>query len=171
MKFLLTFTLAALGFGVAVSVLRAAAAGGNVAWPRLTAVFVVALLVSTGLVSAGDGYRKMREKREKWAPMREQDAVEAPGLGVDPPFVRFAKPHLLRGDTFFVSRNASAGERLWLNYRFAPNLAEDKLADADWLVYWREPDPFKTHRVRLEDVVTHLKWGPDVGLIRIRRAS
>jgi hypothetical protein len=173
-SFLLSLALALLGIGMAAAVVRAALGGDRpLAFGRTVAVTSVVVLVATGLANAGGTLEWLMERRDNWDHVPAEDAVDraSPGAGVDPAFVDFAKGELLRGDTFFVSRNAGDGTRLWLNYRLAPNLAEDRLEEADWLIYWQEPDPFKTHRVPLDQVVAHLKWGPDVGLIRIRRES
>ncbi|HEV2815050.1 MAG TPA: hypothetical protein VGW10_17470 [Solirubrobacteraceae bacterium] len=173
MTFLITLVLSLLGIGLAAAVLRATLADGRTpSWNRVVVVAAVALVAATGLPNAGATLGTVQDRIDRWGPVPPEETrgqALGGGGGVDPAFIDFAKPHLLRGDTFFVSRNAGAETQMWLNYRFAPNLAEDRLEDADWLVYWREPDPFKTHRVSLDDVVTHLKWGPDVGLIRIRR--
>ena len=172
MSSLLSIALALLGIGMAAAVVRAALGGGGpMPFGRTVAVTAVVVLSATGLANAGGSLEWLMDRRDKWGDVPAEDAIDrfSPGAGVDPAFIDFAKPHLLRGDTFFVSRNAGGGTRLWLNYRLAPNLAEDRLDEADWLIYWQEPDPFKTHGVSLDQVVTHLKWGPDVGLIRIRR--
>lgn len=170
MTFLIALALALLGIALAAAVLRAALARGPLSWPRTVAVAAVALVGATGLANAGDSFRKLKDRREQWAPIKPEDTVDrAGGAGVDPAFTAFAKPHFLRGDTFFLSRNAPGETRLWLNYRFAPTLAVGRKEDADWIIYWREPDPFRTHGIPLDQVVTHLKWGPDVGLIRVRR--
>ena len=172
MAFLLSLSLALFGIGLAAAVVRAALAGGGPpTFGRTVAVTAVVVLVATGLSNAGGALEWLLDRRAKYAEYDQKSAVDrvSPASGVDPAFVDFAKPHLLRGDKFYISRNASGGTRMWLNYRLAPNLAEDRLADADWLIYWQESDPFKAHRVAREDVLAHLEWGPDVGLIRLRR--
>lgn len=173
MSFLLSLVLAVVGIGLAAGVVRTAlAGGGRTPSPgRTVAVTAVVVLAATGLANSGGTLDWLLKRRAEWAPFSAKGAYDrfAPDAGVDPAFVEFAKPHLLRGDTFFISRNAGGGTRMWLNYRLAPNLAEDRLEDADWLIYWQESDPFKEHGVAPEDVVTHLTWGPDVGLMRIRR--
>jgi hypothetical protein len=168
--FLITTALALLGLALAVAVLRAAFARGPLPWSRTVAVAAVALVGATGLANAGDSLRKLESRHDEWDDVPARDTIERPGgAGVDPAFTAFAKPNFLRGDTYFLSPNAPGDTKLWLNYRFAPTLAVDRKEDADWIVYWQEPDPFRTHGIPLDQVVTHLKWGPDVGLIRVRR--
>lgn len=173
MSFVLSLALALVGIGLAAAVVHAALAGGGrpATFARTVAVTAVVVLSATGLANAGGTLDWLLDRRADWAPFSAKGAYDrfSPDSGVDPAFVDFAKPRLLRGDTFFISRNASGATRMWLNYRLAPNLAEDKLADADWLIYWQEPDPFKTHGVSPDEIVEHLTWGPDVGLIRMRR--
>ena len=175
MTFLLTFALGLLGIVAAAAVLRVALADGSrpAGFAGAVAVAAVALLAASGLVNAGKTVRLLFDKHERWEGLSRQDAIDGPSTGaaVDPAFVRMAKPHLLRGDTFFISRKAGDITRMWLMYRLAPNIAEDRPEDADWIIYWQEPDPFRTHQIRVEDILVHLKWGPDVGLIKRRRAS
>ncbi len=172
MIFLLELLLAVTGVVLAAALVRAAFAGGrSPSWGRSVAVAAVAVVVVAGLGDAGGALDHMKSRRAKWAPVPTEQVLVAQSAeyGIDPAFLDFAKGHLGRGDTFWVSRNADGNVRSWLNYRLAPNLAEDSMREADWLVYWREEDPFATHGVRVEDIFEHQKWGPDVGLIRLRR--
>ena len=175
MTFLLTFALAVLGVVLAGGVLRFALSwgGGAPSWGRALAVGVAAIVVASGLVNAGDTYRKLRDRRAQYAPLPDRDALEinSVGAGVDPAFTRFAKDRLLRGETFYLTRNTKNETKLWLAYRLAPNLLEDKPQEADWIIYWQNPNALRDLAIAPDDVDRHEQWSPDTGMVKVRREN
>lgn len=173
MTFLLTFGLGLLGIVLAGAVLRVALArtGGALSWGRALALGVVAVLAATGLDRAAATYELLKDRRAHWAPVSEQDALEnnAEGNGVDPEFTQFARERMLRGETFYLPRSVPNHTKLWLAYRLAPNLMEDRPDEADWIIYWAMPDPLRDLGLSPEEVDQHHQWSPDVGMLKVRR--
>jgi hypothetical protein len=171
--FLLTFALGLLGIVFAAAVLRVTLArdGRAPSWSRSIAVGVIAVLAASGLFNAGDTYRKLTDRRDHWAPVSEQDALENNSVGnhVDPKLTRFLKERLLRGETFYLTRNTPNETKLWLAYRLAPNLMEDRPDEADWIIYWQMPDAQRALGIAPEQVDRHEQWSPDVGMVKVRR--
>lgn len=173
MTFLITFALAVLGVVLAGGVLRIALARGERApsWGRALALGVVAILVATGLVQAGDSYRKLRDRRAHYAPLPERDALEinSAGVGIDPSFTQFAKDRLLRGETFYLPRSTKNETKVWLAYRLAPNLMEDRPLEADWIIYHQNANALRDLAIAPKDIDRHEQWSPDTGMVKVRR--
>ena len=175
MTFLLTLGLGLVGVGLSVAVVRAAMHGDvQVSWSAAVAIAVAGLVVASGLVNAGDSYQRLRDRRAQWEPLTEAEALDnpsAPVAGVDPEFSKFAKSHLLRGQTFYLTRSASDTTRLWLGYRLAPNIMEDRIEEADWIVYWQKPDAVRELGLSRREIEAHLQFTAEAGMIKVRRES
>ena len=135
------------------------------------AIGVVVVLAAGGLTDAASTYRKLRDRHAHYAPVPERDALDINSVGnhVDPAFTRFVKERLLRGETFYLTRNTPDETEVWLSYRLAPNLMEDRPGEADWIIYWQNPNALRDLAIASDDIDRHEQWSPDTGMVKVRR--
>jgi hypothetical protein len=170
--FLLTLGLGVLGVGLAIAVLRATLGGdgGAPSWGRAAAAGAAAVLVAVGLVNARGAYKALRDGRAQWAPLPEAQAFEAtPAGGVDPGFTQLIKDQILRDEDIFIAHNTPAAPRLWLTYRLAPNIIEDTPEEADWIVYWTQPNATNEIDFGPGKVVFNREFAPGTGIFKVDR--
>ena len=174
MSSFVTFALGLLGVVLAGALLRVTLVRGDRprSWRAVAAVVVVAGVAASGLLNAGDGFRELEDRRDRWAPVSEQEALDSNEAGdlVDRDFTRFVEERLLPGETFYFSPVSDNEPKLWLIYRLAPNLLEDRPEEADWIIYWRQPDVLRVLAVAPEEVVRHDRWSEDSGMLRVQYA-
>lgn len=175
MSSIVTFALGLLGVVLAAALLRVSLLRGDRprSWRGGLAVVVVAVLAASSLLNAGDAFRKLEDRRHRWAPASEQDALDSNETGdlVDRAFTRFIEERLLPGETFYFSPPTNNEPKLWLTYRLAPNMLEDRPEEADWIIYWREPDVLRALGIAPEEVVRHDQWSEDSGMLRVQYES
>ena len=175
MSSFVTFALGLLGIVLALALVRVALLRGERprSWRGALAVVVVAVLAASSLLNAGDAFRTLEDRRDRWAPVSEEDALDSNETGdiVDRDFTRFIEERLLPGETFFFSPPTDNEPKLWLTYRLAPNMLEDRPEEADWIIYWRQPDVLRAVGVAPGEVVRHDRWSKDSGMLRVQYES
>lgn len=164
----MTVTVAAVAVALAIVVLRGLLAGRpQPSTAGLAAIAVVLLVTFQGLATLDRGVREIDEKYDRFAPLSAGEARDGAGLkvGIDPPFNAWAASWLKRGETFAVLTPFPVGTEGWLAYRLAPNTVARDRRSADWLIFFRTPDPYAAHRLSPQDYA-RVSWGPDAGMLR-----
>ena len=169
----MTFLVAAAAIVLAIGMLRGLLGDRALpSLPALAAVGAAMLLTFHWLGNVDSSLEELHTKYDQFAPLNPRDALEntSTQVGIDSNFNAWAAGNMKRGETFAVLRPYGFGADRWLAYRLVPNTLARRREDADWLFFFRTPDPYAKHGLRPEDYA-RLSWGPDAGMLRRLRAG
>jgi hypothetical protein len=147
------------------------------ALPGAALVIVAGLVAGATIVTASPVLRGMIDNRDGLHNLPRRAAETAGGRryeaqGLDVGFWEWARRHLpARASIFIVFPNhrRDVVAYQWGTYRLLPRLAVDRVASADWLIFYKLPPSAAGYRFR--DFAEARRYGPALVLARRRRAG